>query len=515
MSNYQTGFALVDLPAKGARVWPERAALAWGGDSNTLTFAELEDRVARLVTVLAAAGVRTGTRIGLLAPNCPQQFELFFACAHLGAVLVPLNVRLAPREIAYQIGDAEMTHAVIHPDLDVLASASGLAALEGWRLGDAYDAAIFSAARSDDHPQRNDSAALMQMYTSGTTGQAKGCVQSAGAWLQSALNFGFGLRLPRHASLLSGAPYFHAFGFGIALAHLVVGGTVPVLRTFQGNEFWSEFDRYQPHSIVPTRSLPADGLPRPCVQVVIGQAGQYRPSSGQFIHEFFPNGEYFGVYGLTEATNIVMLSTEQEEIDHPGTLGQPLPGIDVMVANESGIPTRAGEVGELLLRGGQMCSGYWANPTATEDLFVGGWLHTGDLARRDADGTISFEDRSKDMIKSGGENVYSAEVERVLVASDLVVEAAVLGVPDPRWTEVVKAVVVLREPSVESIAALDEHCRATIAAYKRPRLYELVEQLPRNHSNKVLKAELRADHDLEKCIRIEELPGGQEGMDVG
>lgn len=322
MTAADAGFCLVDFPAKGARLWPDRVALAWDGGLYEQTFTGLEDRVARLVTVLRAAGVGPSTRVGMLSPNSPEQFEIFFACAHVGAVLVPLNVRLSPREIAYQVGDAGMSHAIVHPDLDELASVSGLSVMPGWRLGPGYDAAIRDAERATSSPRRDATAALMQMYTSGTTGDAKGCVQSAGAWLHSALNFSHGLRLPRHASLLSGAPYFHAFGFGLALAHLVVGGTVAVLKTFQDDEFWSVFDQYDPYTIVPARSVPPDQQPRPCVHVVIGQAGHYRPLFGQFISDFFPNGKYAGVYGLTEATNIMMLSTEQEEIDHPGTLGQ-------------------------------------------------------------------------------------------------------------------------------------------------------------------------------------------------
>jgi acyl-CoA synthetase (AMP-forming)/AMP-acid ligase II len=176
-----------------------------------------------------------------------------------------------------------------------------------------------------------------------------------------------------------------------------------------------------------------------------------------------------------------------------------------MVAGPGGVPSAPGEIGELLLRGEQLCSGYWGNEAATRELFDGGWLHTGDLVSQDVDGWIYFKDRRKDMIKSGGENVYSAEVERVLAASPLVAEVAVFGVPDDRWTEAVKAVVVLTADDPDAIMKLDEHSRANIAAYKRPRWYQVVDQLPRNLMGKVRKTQLREEHDPATSTRLKEL----------
>ena len=494
-------FHLAHFPSKGSRLWPERVAVIWDAGCSSRTFRELDLRVGRLVTVMREAAVVPGSRVGILAPNCPEFFEVFFACAQLGAAMVPLNVRLSAREVAYQVGDSGMTHAFVHPELEDLARAGGVAELRRWRIGSEYDEAVLGAKVSRVEPRSDSADVVCQMYTSGTTGDAKGCMQSAGAWLASALNFGQGLRLPRHASVASWAPYFHAFGFGIALSHLLVGGTVGV--TSGEVDYWPTFDACEPYTMVPMRSLPPDGEPRHSVRVVIGQAGQYRPQFREFLKLFLPNGEYFGIYGLTEATNIVMLSSLQDEIDHPGALGTPLPGVDVMVADASGSAVRPGQVGELLFRGAQMCSGYWHNDAATSQLFSGGWMHTGDLASLGSDGAICFQDRSKDMIKSGGENVFSAEVERALIASPLVADVAVLGVPDERWTEVVKAVVVLTDPSTASLVALDRHCREHMAAYKRPRLYEVVRELPRNHTNKVMKSLLRAEHDPVRCTAIE------------
>jgi hypothetical protein len=222
-------FTIGDLPARGARLWPGQAALVWDGGTSSRSYAGLDDRVRRLVTLLQEAGVTPGTRVGILARNRPEYFELFFTCARLGAAMVPVNIRLSPREISYQVRDSGMAHAIIDPALRDLADAAGLSGLPHRVLGEDYESALRAAARAPDKRSRDDSLDVVQMYTSGTTGFAKGCTQTSRGWLQSALNFSQGLRLPPAATVLSPTPYFHAFGFGLALAHLVVGGTVAVL----------------------------------------------------------------------------------------------------------------------------------------------------------------------------------------------------------------------------------------------------------------------------------------------
>ena len=497
-------FTIGDLPARGARLWPGQAALLWDGGKGSRSYAELDDRVRRLVAVLAGAGVTTGARIGILARNCPEYFELFFACAHLGAVMVPVNIRLSPGEINYQVSHSGMSHAVIDPALGSLAEPSGLLSLPHWTLTQDYESALEASPAEPGEPSRDDSLDVAQMYTSGTTGFPKGCTQTSRGWLQSALNFSQGLRLPPGAVLLSSAPYFHAFGFGLSLAHLVVGGTVVTISDTGPSEFWADLARYHPHTVTPLGAPPAAIQAEPSVGILIGQAGLYTEGIGKLLSYAFPNAEYRGMYGLTEGTNIVMVSTQEQERSRPGTLGRPLPGVDVMIAGPDGAPAAPGEIGEILLRGEQLCSGYWHNEEATRELFAGGWLHTGDLASQDDDGWLYFKDRGKDMIRSGGENVYSAEVERVLAASPLVAEAAVFGVPDDRWSEAVKAVVVLSGDYPDAVERLDEYCRASFAAYKRPRWYQVVDRLPRNALGKVLKTRLREEHDPATSTRLAE-----------
>jgi acyl-CoA synthetase (AMP-forming)/AMP-acid ligase II len=401
-------FVLADLPAKGARHWPGRAAFVQ--DGRATTYAEFDDRVGRLARLLAAGHTGKGSRVGILADNSPAFYELFFACARIGAVLVPVNVRLSPGEVEYQVADAGMTHAFIGPGYAALAEQSGLASLTTWELDAAYESALTRSPASAARLKLSGQAPLVQMYTSGTTGLAKGCIHSHRGWLASALNFALGLRLARHSVVYASPPLFHAFGFGLGLSHLVTGGTLVIAGNAGNDVYWAAVDEYRVNTASFPRGLPPDQRDRPYLRTVFGQAGSYRPQMGQVQRYVLPRAEYFGVYGLTEATNIVFLSTAAEERAHPGTLGQPLPGIDAQVVRPDGSRTEPGETGELVLRGPQLSLGYWNNPQATADLFAGGWLHTGDLARCDSGGRVYFEDRARDMIKSGGENVYSAEV---------------------------------------------------------------------------------------------------------
>ena len=495
-------FTLADFPEKAARWWGDRVAFA--GSGTEVTYDAFHDRVRRLAAVLREAGAREGTRVGLLSGNDPACYEVFFACAVLGAVVVPFNVRLSPREIAFQRENADVGYAVVSPALSGLAEGAGLTAVTHWRLGGSYEVAIAGAG---PHPGRTAFAPgtpVSQMYTSGTTGFPKGCVHSQGGWRASALNLALGMRLDRRAVALVQAPLFHAFGFGLILSHLYLGGTAVFPPGTGEDDYWQAIDRYQVTSAAMPRSAPGDGLPREQVTVVYGQAGALRKSWAQARDAFFPNAERYGVYGMTELTNIAIVSRSGEEAESPGSMGEPLPGVQAEVHDEGGRPVGPGQVGELVIRGPQACLGYYKDPEATAGLFRDGWLRTGDLVLVDDRGAIHFEDRAKDMIKTGGENVYSAEVERVLIEHPAVADAAVFGVPDKRWGQAVKAVVAPMPGADIDLAELDLFCLDSIAAYKRPRWYEVVAEIPRNATGKVPKAELRRTHDPALSIRLEE-----------
>jgi acyl-CoA synthetase (AMP-forming)/AMP-acid ligase II len=495
-------FTLADFTAKAARWWPDRSAFIEGGEATT--YRQFHDRVNRLVTALRSAGVAADSRIGVLAANSKAYFEVFFACARIGAVMVPINIRLSPREVSHQLADADISHVVLGRDLAELADGSRLTSLAHWWLGETYEEAIATSAPDTERAAFPPETPVSQIYTSGTTGFAKGCVHSQGGWRASAANLAIGLRIDRRAVVLASAPFFHAWGFGFALSHLVMGGTVVVPERSTPAEHWELIDRHRVTSATVPSAAPTQVHPREHLTVLVGQAGAFRNTFTMLLDAIFPKAEYYGIYGMTELTNIALVSRLSDELEHPGGLGEPLPGIDAQARDETGCPVRPGDIGELVIRGAQVCLGYYKNPAATAELFRDGWLHTGDQVRVGEEGTLHFFDRAKDMIKSGGENVYSAEVERVLLECPGVVDAAVFGVADRRWGEAVKALVVFGPGVDPDLTAVDEYCLKNLAGYKRPRWYEIVPQIPRSVTGKVVKARLREQHNPVSSIRLEE-----------
>jgi acyl-CoA synthetase (AMP-forming)/AMP-acid ligase II len=498
---------LGDLAHRGAALWPDRTAFAWAGDRRR-TYRELHGRARRWCRLFASAGVGAGDRVALLTRDAPEAVEAAFAASWLGAVVVPLNVRLGPAEIGFQVRDAGARYAVVHPDLAGLARDGGLlGGTAHWILGDGLDTALAAAPESAavagaGAPRPGDGAPIMQLYTSGTTGRPKGCLLTNRGWVAAAANAVQALGLTGEDVLLGALPLFHVAGYGAVLGALAAGGTVVLPAGPSPAELWPLIARHAATvAVFPTGTGPALRHPAAApatLRLVFGMAATERRRTLERLRDLGLG--YRGVYGSTEAGNFVTVSTLDDELDHPGTVGRPLPPFDLAIAE----PDERG-AGELLLRGPTLMAGYAGLPEATAAALRDGWLHTGDLLRRDDDGRLSFVDRVKDMVKSGGENVYPAEVERVLAAHPAVADAAVVGVPDRRWGEAVKALVVLRAPA--AFEELDAHCREHLGGFKCPRWYEAVETIPRNHSGKILKRELRAAHDPDAAVRLPERSG--------
>lgn len=474
---------LGDLAHRGAELWPDRTAFVWNGRCRT--YAELAERTGRLAALFAAAGVREGGRIALLTVNTPEAIETAFAASRLGACVVPLNVRLSAAEVRFQVEDSGADHAVVHPSLEPLARESGLLERTHWMIGEELDGRLpdepVSAPRPGDHTP------IIQLYTSGTTGRPKGCLLTNRGWVAATANAVHAFSITADDVLLGALPLFHVAGYGAALGHLAVGGTVVFPAGTGLDETWDLVAEHRVSvGIFVTgtgRALRHPGA-RP-LRMLFAMAGTERPRNLDALADL--GCDYRGVYGSTEAGNFVTISTLADERARPGTIGRPLPAFDLTIAD-----------GELLVRGPSMMAGYAGLPDPLED----GWLHTGDLVRKDEDGYLYFVDRLKDMIKSAGENVYSAEVERVLLSHPAVADAAVIGVPDRRWGEAVKALLVVREPVTAD--DIDRHCRTLLGGFKRPRWYEFTDAIPRNHSGKILKRDLRTAHDPATATRLPE-----------
>lgn len=517
----------VGLLGYWAEVSPDHPALRW--ETGQLTYGELEARADQVAQGLLAAGVRAGDRVAYLDRNGPEQVELYFGAVKIAAVPTPVNYRLSPSEIAYILADSEA--AVVAVGADLLA---GLEPVED-RLGGREVLVIggpggarpaYSEWRDAFPPDDPDlpidpGDTAYQLYSSGTTGRPKGVMLTHAnliaeiGLLRNVADLG-----PQSVSLVP-MPLFHIGGGGYLLGGLSQGATNVLVRDVVASELVETFERQRvTHSFV----VPA------VIQMMLAVPGvRDRDFSAlrRLLYGASPISERvladavgtFGpvlvqVYGLTETTGaVVYLPADDHDPDGPRrhrlrAAGVPVEGIDVRVVDPAtGDDVPAGEVGEVWIRGPVVMRGYWHLPEATADAVTErGWLRTGDLGHLDTDGYLYLYDRLKDMIVSGGENIYPAEVENVLMSHPAVADAAVIGVPDERWGERPLAIVV-RNPrpdpgpggtGTDRSGADDEEllawCRERLAGFKCPDRVVWADALPRNPSGKVLKKELRTPY---------------------
>jgi acyl-CoA synthetase (AMP-forming)/AMP-acid ligase II len=503
-----TELLAADLLGVGATRAGDRG-VALAGDGWTVSFAELRADAGRWATVLHDAEIGYGDRIAVLAANGPSYLSALYGASLRGAAVVLLNTRLDADSVRYQLEDSDARLVIVDPEHQQLALQSGaydvptitLDAEQRARLERVAPAPTGRGPTTPDEP-------FIQLYTSGTTGRPKGCVLSQRAWAAASANVAAGLRLTDRDVYIGSGPFFHVAGLGVAMSVLSVGGRVVVGATKTLEESWELVARhgvtigsFVGGKVMSAARHPLSATHAGTVRVLFGQAGKLKPAEHEELSTLVAHAAYAGIYGSTEAGNFVTVSSRAEEMARPGTIGRPLPGFSAGVVGGDDRLVEAGEVGELVLHGASIMSEYWRLPEATAEVLRTGWLHTGDMMRMDDAGYLYMLDRAKDMVKTGGENVYSVEVEQVLRLHPAVTDCAVVGVPDDRWGEGVKAVVVA--PAGVDPEALDAWCLERLAAYKRPRWYELVDALPSNGA-KVDKQRLRAEHDPRRAVRLRE-----------
>jgi acyl-CoA synthetase (AMP-forming)/AMP-acid ligase II len=502
------GLLVSDLIGGGSGAgWAGRPALT--GEGWSLSYGELERAARCWERLLRDNSVGRGDRIAVLAGNGPEYLGILYGASRCGAVAVLLNTRLDAATIRFQLSDSESRLAIIEPPYAALARAAGAYDLAAITLDDAHAEGFGRIEPPLGHGDRPDpDGPVIQLYTSGTTGRSKGCVISQRAWVAASTNMVTGLGLTSQEVIVASGPFFHVAGLGLALSVLSVGGRVVFGSAHSLDESWDQIARhgvtigsFVGGALVQAARNPMSATHSRSLRLVFGQGGKLSPAGHEEIRQLLPHAAFAGIYGSTEAGNYVTVSSRDEEMARPGTIGRPLIGFRAAVLGPDDEPVAAGAAGELVLRGPSVMSEYWRMPEATEDALRGGWLHTGDVMSMDDDGYLYMLDRLKDMVKPGGENVYSIEVEQVLRQHPAVIDCAVIGVPDERWGEAVKAVVVA-STAVE-VTALDAWCLERLAAYKRPRWYELVDALPANGA-KVDKKMLRSSHDARRSVRLPE-----------
>lgn len=504
---------------------PSRTAILDAGVA--LTYRDLETRAARLAERLVAAGYRPGERIATLSGNSADQVVLFFACAKSGLVLTPLSWRLRPAEVAAQLGTADPALLVVEEDFGSLAAEAcalvplppprALPGLDGIEAevptpgrmpsaaasGSSEDPLDPGPRREPGSPVRDDDPVLMP-FTSGTEGRSKAAVLTHANCFWNNLALSRTLEITSSDVVLAVLPQFHTGGWNIQpLLAWWTGATVVMERTFDAGRVLALIAdrRITTLMAVPAQYLMLAEHPRFAVTdlsslrlAVVGGASM--PPA--LLRVWHARGvPLVQGYGLTEAGPNVLSLPAEDATERVGWMGRPYPHVEVAVADPvTGAVLDGPATGELLVAGPSVFAGYFRDPAATDRALAGGWLHTGDLVERDAEGYFRIVDRLKDIFVSGGENVVPAEVEDVLVSHPAVAAAAVVGVPDGRWGESGHAYVVLRRGVPVDETSLREHCAGRLAGFKQPAAYTFVTELPRTGLEKIARSRLRTAHPV-------------------
>jgi fatty-acyl-CoA synthase len=513
MSNERQRLTLPALVRQWARGRPNEVALDYR--DRVTSYGVLDQRVSQVANGLADLGVKRHDRVGYLGKNSDLYFELLFGTARAAAVLVPVNWRLASPEISAILGDAGVTilflgqgYGEVPASLDLpneLRCVSMDDATANWP-----DFATWRDAQSTADPsiKADPEDSVIQMYTSGTTGVPKGVELSHRnfvAFMDSAALGGWGDITPKDAVLVC-MPIFHVSGTNIGLLGVSRGAKVIVMREFNPAELIEMIVRHSvtylvlvPAAILALLQHPAAASANfSTVRMLTYGASPIAEALVEQARAAFSNAKLYQLYGLTEATAGGTILPPEAHDPVRGKLrscGKPYPGFELKIVDPDGEPVPVGQVGEIVIRSATVMKGYWNNPTATAaTFFPDGWLRTGDAAYMDDEGFIYIYDRIKDMIVSGGENVYPAEVENALFGHPAVADVAVIGVPDARWGEAVKAIVVLRQGQTARADEILSYGRSRIAGYKLPKSIDFAQSLPRNPSGKLLRRLLRAPY---------------------
>jgi fatty-acyl-CoA synthase len=499
---------LGDWLARRADRTPHRPALTFEG--RTWSFGDLQQDISSLAGVLSHFGIKKGDRVAFLSLNQPELLQAYFACSRLGAILVPLNYRLTGPELAYIINDAQplvLISDLLHqPVIDGVGdelTISHFIGVDGV-TNDTWTLLADLAAGTEPLEEGvaldpDDIAAIM--YTSGTTGYPKGAMLSHGNLWWNNVNIERSLDIHADDVTLTVMPIFHIGGLNVfTLIILEKGGHVILHRVFEPAAALAAFAEHQVTTFLAVPTILQALKEDPTFDstdfsslrsLVCGGA----PSPEAMLRTWAQRGiPVLQAYGLTETSCLVSFLTAEDALERLGSSGKAVMFCDVELRDTEGeIVTEAMARGEVCVRGPNVTSGYWRRPEATaEAIDADGWFRTGDVAYRDAEGFLYIVDRVKDMIISGGENIYPAEVEAVLYEHPAVLEAAVVGMPDDRWGETVVAVLVLRPGKTVELEELREFAGRSLARYKLPNQLQVVSELPKNATGKIRKFELRA-----------------------
>ncbi|MGI9425326.1 MAG: AMP-binding protein [Hyphomicrobiaceae bacterium] len=489
-----------------ARCYPDRAAITWR--EGSLAYAELETSVAGIAAALRTRhALQPGDRVGLAMTNCPEFFPMLYGIWRAGLVAVPINSKLHARELAWILSNSGARLVVMTPDI---AGKAGAYVDEDWPTSIVTDSPDYVALLRGDgiasvQSEPSDNAWIF--YTSGTTGRPKGAQLSHRNLLFMAFTYYADIDLIGPTdTMVHAAPLSHGAGL-YSLAHISKGSNNVIYPGFDTGEIIASFGRYENVSMfaAPTMVKRLLDDPRSGSSDISGLKTISYGGAPMYVADLKRGLEVFGprlyqLFGQGEAPMTItgLSKTLHADVDHPryearlGSTGVARTGCAFKVVDPAGVDVPIGETGEIITKSDAVMKGYWENPEADATALRDGWLWTGDMGSVDADGFLTIKDRSKDMIISGGSNIYPREIEEVLLTNDAVAECAIVGRPHDDWGEEVIAFVVRRAGHSLEAQDLDQLCLDTIARFKRPKAYRFVDALPKNNYGKILKTELRS-----------------------
>lgn len=504
-----------DLLLGNATKTPDKTAIICWESGLQFSFKEFNGRVNSITNALFSLGVGKGERVAVLQQNCHYYPELYFAAAKGGMVIVPLNFRSVGRELVYFIENSGANTLILGEEYLELISPikKDLPGVKNFIIigrptqdMESYEDLVDSHSTDEPSMDVDEQDLIAIIYTSGTTGVPKGTMISHKNWISNARNAIATLNFREDDITLHITPFFHAAPVWPMLSHMYVGGCNVLIKRFDAKTALEVIERVKITTIntLPIMILRLLNYPQLKKYDIsslrlISYGGA--PMPFELLKEAMKTfGHIFAqVYGLTESGPLItcllqedhILEGPLEKINRITSCGKGVVNVEVRVVNEKGETVQPGEVGEITARGDTMMKGYWKMKEATEETMRDGWLHTGDMARVDEDSYIYIVDRKKDMIISGGENIYSREIENVIYSHPSVQEVAVIGIPDGEWGEVVLALIVPKEGEVILEEEIIDFCKKHLAGYKKPKKVEFLKYLPRTESGKIWKKELK------------------------
>jgi len=479
-------------------------------EDHPFTYQEVNLRTNQLCHFLLESGIKKGYRVSVLLYNCHQYIEIFFALSKIGAVLVPLNWRLAGPELEFIINDSGTRMLIFEPEFEEVITSirphlnisNGDYIVVGspcpnWAKD--YEKALVGNPVHEPNRETSigDEDPHVLMYTSGTTGIPKGAILSHRKTFFNALNADIFYNLTSKDIMIVSRPMFHSGGLLVEAAPVLYkGGTLILKKRFRPHEILEAIQKYR----VTLLELPATVYQFILLECDLNQydmssvrcyftGGERVPKS--MLKEYYRKGITISqIFGQTEASTITFLSPD-DAVLKIGSVGLPVFHGEVRIVDKKGKDVSPGEVGEIIIKGPTLMSGYWKRPELTAETIRDGWLYTGDLARTDEEGYVYIVDREKDMYISGGENVYPAEIEKVLHTHPKIFDAGIVGVPDEKWGEVGKAFIVLKLGETMGSGEVLEFLKGKVAKYKIPKFVEFIEELPKTASGKIQKFVLK------------------------